>query len=179
MKKVTQGDKKKMVWLDMQHFPQWKIGQRIGTSQSTVNKWLRIMRETGEYDSFKHELQGSEPVSFDDETPADDPEDEQMKMKHTGINPEFDQAVDAMIAESSVEVTATPLAEGVQDQPAKLEPIIVAKLPHVIWCALDDKISTINLDIETREQRIAELQEEIAELVAEREQIKEWMEAHE
>lgn len=179
MKRITQGDKKKMVWLDMQHFPQWKIGQRIGTSQSTVNKWLNSMRASGEYDAFKRELQGSDPVSFSDDTPADDPEHAPGKMKHTGINPDFEQAVDAMIAESSVEVTAAPLAEGVQDQPAELEPVIVAKLPHVIWCALDDKISMINLDIETREQRIAELQEEIAELVAEREQIREWMEAHE
>lgn len=84
-------------------------------------------------------------------------------MKNTCVNPEFDQAVDAMIANAD-------------EKSANAE---LDKLPHYIWVALDDKISTINLDIETREQRIAELQEEIAELVAEREQIREWMEAHE
>ena len=51
-------------------------------------------------------------------------------------------------------------------------------LPLYIWSALDDKISEKNLDIEVREQRIAELQEEIDKLVIEREQIRAWMEAH-
>lgn len=100
-------------------------------------------------------------------------------MKNTGINPEFDQAVDAMIAESSVEVTAAPLAEGVQDQPAELEPVIVAKLPHVIWSALDDKCCEINIDIETREAQIAELKAEIRALEAQKQDIQKWMEAHE
>lgn len=163
MKKATQGDKKKMVWLDMQHFPQWKIADRLGLVPSTVSKWLNSMRASGEYDAFKRELQGSDPVSFSDDTPADDPEHAPGKMKNTGVNPEFDQAVDAMIANAD-------------EKSANAE---LDKLPHYIWVALDDKISTINLDIETREQRIAELQEEIAELVAEREQIREWMEAHE
>jgi uncharacterized small protein (DUF1192 family) len=36
----------------------------------------------------------------------------------------------------------------------------------------------INLDIETREQRIGELKEEIEQLCAEREQIRAWMEGH-
>lgn len=165
MKRITQGDKKKMVWLDMQHFPQWKIGQRIGTSQSTVNKWLRIMRETGEYDSFKHELQGSEPVSFNDETPADDPK---PKMKHTGGNPAFEQAVDAMIAESDT--------ANADENSANAEP---DKLPHYIWVALDDKISMINIDIETREAQIAELKAEIRALEAQKQDIQTWMEAHE
>lgn len=89
-------------------------------------------------------------------------------MKNTGVNPEFEQAVDAMIAESDT--------ANADEKSANAEP---DKLPHYIWVALDDKISMINLDIETREQHIAELQEEIAELVAEREQIREWMEAHE
>ena len=160
MKRITQGDKKKMVWLDMQHFPQYKIAQRVGTSQNTVNKWLRIMRETGEYDSFKHELQGSEPVSFDDETPADDPE---PKMKHTGVNPEFEQAVDAMIANADENST-------------NAEP---DRLPKYIWDVLDDRISSINLEIETREAQIGELKAEIRALEAQKQDIQTWMEAHE
>lgn len=135
------------------------LAARYGVTHSTIGNIVKKMESVQQM--------------CDALTAADKP------MKNTGINPEFEQAVDAMIAESSVEVTATPLAEGVQDQPAELEPVIVTKLPHVIWCALDDKISMINLDIVTHEQRIAELQEEIAELVAEREQIREWMEAHE
>lgn len=75
-------------------------------------------------------------------------------MKNTGINPEF-------------------------DQPAELEPVIVAKLPHVIWSALDDKCCEINIDIETREAQIAELKAEIRALEAQKQDIQTWMEAHE
>lgn len=163
MKKVTQGDKKKMVWLDMQHIPQGKIAQRIGISQGRVSHYIRMMKDSGEYADLKRELQGSEPVSFDDERPAPEPEPKPPKLKNTGVNPDFEQAVDEMIADA-------------EPAPANAEP---EGLPKYIWAALDDRISSINLEIETREQRIGELRDEIAELVAEREQIREWMEAHE
>lgn len=162
-KYITQGMRKKMVWFDMQHFHPQKIAERVGCSRQSVTRHLDEMRKSGEYQRFKVELQGAEPVTFDDERPAPEPEPEPPKMKNTGVNPEFDAAVDAMIANAD-------------EKSANAEP---DKLPHYIWVALDDKISMINLDIETREQHIAELQEEIAELVAEREQIREWMEAHE
>ena len=52
------------------------------------------------------------------------------------------------------------------------------KIPDVVWNALDDQICALNLEIETREQRIAELQGEIAEYEAEKEQLRAWLEAH-
>ena len=85
------------------------------------------------------------------------------------VNPEFDAAVDDMIAEMHSESAST------EEKSADAEP---DKLPDYIWSALDDKISMINLDIETREQRIGELQDGISALVTEREQIRAWMEAH-
>lgn len=87
--------------------------------------------------------------------------------KKTQINEDFEQAVDTMIAERE--------AADAEQKSATAEP---EKLPDVIWHACDDKISMINLDIETREQRIGELKEEIEQLCAEREQIRAWMEEH-
>jgi len=52
------------------------------------------------------------------------------------------------------------------------------KIPDVVWNALDDQICALNLEIETREQRIAELQGEIAEYEAKKEQLRAWLEAH-
>ena len=94
-------------------------------------------------------------------------EAEEETMKNTGINPEFDAAVDAMIAESKSADAEEPAAI------AETE-----KLPDVVWRALDDQICALNLEIETREQRIAELQGEIAEYEAKKEQLRAWLEAH-
>lgn len=52
------------------------------------------------------------------------------------------------------------------------------KIPHVIWVALDDQVSAINLEIEQREQRIAELKEELVQLEDKRYAIEQWLEAH-
>ena len=52
------------------------------------------------------------------------------------------------------------------------------KIPHVIWTALDDQVSAINWEIEQREQRIAELQEELVQLEDKRYAIEQWLEAH-
>ena len=163
MKKVTQGDKKKMVWLDMQNIPQGKIAQRIGISQGRVSHYIRMMKDSGEYADLKRELQGSEPVSFDDETPAPEPEPKPPKLKNTGVNPEFEQAVDAMIANAD-------------ENSANAEP---DRLPKYIWAVLDDRISSINLEIETREAQIGELKAEIRALEAQKQDIQTWMEAHE
>lgn len=95
------------------------------------------------------------------------PKGRQKNVQSTGINEDFEQAVDAMIAERD--------AADAEQKSAIAEP---EKLPDVIWHACDDKISMINLDIETRKQRIAELKEEIEQLCAEREQIRAWMEGH-
>lgn len=154
MKKVTQGDKKKMVWLDMQHIPMGKIAQRIGISQARVYHYIRWMKDSGEYADLKRELQGSEPVSFDDETPADDPE---PKMKNTCVNPEFDAAVDEMIAEAATEPD---------------------RLPKEIAKALMCRLRDIDEEIEQRELRIAELKREIEALDRERAVIEKWREEH-
>ena len=50
--------------------------------------------------------------------------------------------------------------------------------PGYIRSALYDQICAINLEIEQREQRIAELKMELEDYEAEREQIRAWMEAH-
>ena len=52
------------------------------------------------------------------------------------------------------------------------------KIPDVVWNAIDDQICALNLEIETREQRIAELQGEITEYKAKKEQLRAWLEAH-
>lgn len=52
-------------------------------------------------------------------------------------------------------------------------------MPRCVWAALDDRISSLNLDIQLKEARIEELCEEIDTLVIEREQIRAYMEAHE
>lgn len=87
--------------------------------------------------------------------------------KKTQINEDFEQAVDSMIAERE--------AADAEQKSAIAEP---EKIPNAVWQACGDKIDMINLDIETREQRIGELKEEIEQLCAEREQIRAWMEEH-
>lgn len=70
----------------------------------------------------------------------------------------------------------TPLiSANAEENSANAEP---EKIPHVIWCALDDQCSAINMEIETRDQRIAELQEEIQKLQTMKREIQEWMEVH-
>jgi len=83
------------------------------------------------------------------------------------INPEFDAAVDAMIAESK--------SADAEEPAAIAEP---EKVPSFIWSALDDQVAALNLEIEEREQRIAELKEELVELKCKRDAIENWMEGH-
>lgn len=52
------------------------------------------------------------------------------------------------------------------------------KIPNYIWAALDDNVSSLNLEIEEREQRIAELKEELLNLKNQRDAIEKWMEEH-
>lgn len=52
------------------------------------------------------------------------------------------------------------------------------KIPNYIWAALDDNISSLNLEIEEREQRIAEMKEELLNLKNQRDAIEKWMEEH-
>lgn len=78
----------------------------------------------------------------------------------TMINKDFDDAVNVMIAES---------------KSADVKP---EKIPNYIWAALDDNVSSLNLEIEEREQRIAELKEELLNLKDQRDAIEKWMEDH-
>lgn len=110
------------------------------------------------------------------------------------INQEFDAAVDAMIAESKSADKPEQLEDcenGIPNTPlvpAEIEKEISAiadeksanaepdKLPHYIWVALDDQVSAINWEIEQREQRIAELKEELVKLEDRRSAIESWVE---
>ena len=90
------------------------------------------------------------------------------KMKTTGINKDFDAAVNDMIAEN-------PSADAEQ-KTVIAEPRPFEKIPKFIWDALDDTLCNINYDIEQRVLRIEELQEEIQQLEERKKKIHDWME---
>ena len=92
------------------------------------------------------------------------------KMQATGINEDFETAVDSMIAEMK-SANAEPKA-------AITEPRPFEKVPKFIWDVLDDSLCNINYDIEQRVLRIKELQEEIEKLEEKRRMITGWLEAH-
>lgn len=90
------------------------------------------------------------------------------KSKPGIISPEdvqFASAVNEMIAQSR--------SADAEKKSANAEP---DKLPHFIWVALDDQVSAINWEIEQREQRIAELKEELVKLEDRRSAIEQWVE---
>ena len=124
--------------------------------------------------------------------------------KPAQINPEFEAATNEMIAElrndtsEAAQIAAANEAR-IAAEVAELEdvengipntPLIAAnaekksanaepeEIPGYIRSALYDQICAINLEIEQREQRIAELKMELVDYEAEREQIRAWMEAH-
>lgn len=134
-----------------EHMTQRDLAARFGVSHGTIGNIIS---------SF-----GSVQEMCDTLAAADKPQ------KKTQINEDFEQAVDAMIAERE----AADAEQKSAIAEAEPEP---EKIPDVIWHACDDKISMINLDIETREMHIAELKEEIEQLRVEREQIRAWMEGH-
>lgn len=84
------------------------------------------------------------------------------------IIPEFDAAVDAMIAESK--------SADAEEPAAIAEP---EKLPDAVYRALLDKINDYAFEIEEREQRIAELRGEIEEFRMMRDEIINWKEKFE
>ena len=97
-----------------------KLARKYGCSQTAVKTALQAAK-----------------IEAEDET-----------MKNTGINPEFDAAVDQMIEE-----TASPPAEGVQEQPVELEPVSTApEFPDYVLYAVDCRIS----DLEQRLQEFAD-----------------------
>lgn len=94
-------------------------------------------------------------------------EAEEETMKNTGINPEFDAAVDAMIAQSKSADAEEPTAIAEPD-----------KLPPVVRRAIDDQISKYEFQISERDSRIEELKEEIAEFRKDIDALREWKEQH-
>ncbi len=125
---------------------------------------------------------------------TEDKPERMEKAKPVKINHEFEDAVDKMIAESKSAdkpeqledcengIPNTPLVPAeiekeisviAEEKSANAEP---DKLPHYIWVALDDQVSAINWEIEQREQRIAELKEELVKLEDRRYAIEQWVE---
>lgn len=94
-------------------------------------------------------------------------EAEEETMKNTGINPEFDAAVDAMIAESKSADAEEPAAIAEPD-----------KLPPVVQRALDAGFHDLADEIDRRRNRIEELEAEIAEFEKDISALRCWREAH-
>lgn len=94
-------------------------------------------------------------------------EAEEETMKNTGINPEFDAAVDAMIAESKSADAEEPVAIAEPD-----------KLPPVVQRALDAGFHDLADEIDRRRNRIEELKAEIAEFEKDISALRCWREAH-
>ncbi len=94
-------------------------------------------------------------------------EAEEETMKTTGINPEFDAAVDAMIAESKSADAEEPAAIAEPD-----------KLPPVVQRALDAGFHDLADEIDRRRNRIEELEAEIAEFEKDISALRCWREAH-
>lgn len=78
--------------------------------------------------------------------------------------------------EKEISAIAEEKSENADEKSTNAEP---DKLPHYIWVALDDQVSAINWEIEQREQRIAELKEELVQLEDKRYAIEQWMEGQE
>lgn len=94
-------------------------------------------------------------------------EAEEETMRNTGINPEFDAAVDAMIAESKSADAEEPAAIAEPD-----------KLPPVVQRALDAGFHDLADEIDRRRNRIEELEAEIAEFEKDIAALRCWREAH-
>lgn len=128
-------------------------------------------------------------------------EDEPV-LKHKQINPEFDAAVNEMIAEerhsaidSGIEKdtldtksdTTAPeqlsagledVENGIPNTPLVSQQVSLPKLPDIIFDVLDKYAADLNLEIETREQRIEKLNEEVKQLTDKRYTIEQWLEDH-
>lgn len=128
---------------------QLAIASEIGCSQNTVCNVLQAHR-------LKKSLESDAPE----------------KKPVATVNKEFDDAVNQMIEEAK-----TP-TEAVQVQPAELEPVYTDKLPPVVLRAIRYSLSDMESEIESREERIAELQIEIAEFRKDIDALKAWREAH-
>lgn len=100
-------------------------------------------------------------------------EAEEETMKNTGINPEFDAAVDAMIAESkSADAEKkSAIAEPETEAQDESEP-----LPPVVRRAVDGHLTFIADRIEALQYRISEIEIEIEEYRKDASRLEEWKE---
>jgi DNA-binding CsgD family transcriptional regulator len=87
--------------------------------------------------------------------------------KPSQINPEFDAAVNEMIAEVK--------AEKAEEKSANAEP---EKLPGVVCRAIDAGFHDLADEIDKRRNRIEELEAEIAEFEKDIDALRKWREAH-
>lgn len=87
--------------------------------------------------------------------------------KPAQINPEFDAAVDAMIAESK--------AADAEEKSVNAEP---EKLPGVVCRAIDAGFHYLADEIDKRRNRIEDLEAEIAEFEKDIDALRKWREAH-
>lgn len=124
-----------------------ELAKQYGVSVSAISQMIGRMNRTGI------------PAAEDKPEPK------------TMINKDFDDVVNAMIAESKSS-DAEKKSAIAEEKSANAEP---DKLPHYIWVDLDDQVSAINWEIEQREQRIAELKEELLNLKNQRDAIEKWM----
>ena len=115
-------------------------------------------------------------------------EAEDEPMQHTGINKEFDAAVDEMIAESKA-ADAEEKSAIAESEPEQLEdcengipntPLVPQpdKLPPVVQRAVIGHLNDLEMAIEDREQRICELQMEIEEFRKDIAVLEAWKAAH-
>jgi predicted DNA-binding protein YlxM (UPF0122 family) len=112
-------------------------------------------------------------------------------LKKTQINKEFDAAVDEMIAESKAmdldtieELHNAEIGHSADDLPAEKDTLDTKSdtsepLPDAVYKALLAKLNDIQFDIEEREQRIAELTDEIRQLKHDRDEIIDWKDKYE
>lgn len=126
---------------------QVELAKRYGVTKSAICQVIQKLAKA------EHEAFG--------DSAADKP------MPNTGINEDFAQAVDTMIAERE--------AADAEQKSAIAEP---EKLPPVVRRAIDDQISEYEFQISERDSRIEELKEEIAEFRKDIDALREWKEQH-
>ena len=127
--------------------PQTELAKKYGVTKSAICQIIQNLKKA------EREVYG--------ESVADKP------MPNTGINEDFEQAVDAMIEERE--------AADAEQKSAIAEP---EKLPPVVRRAIDDQISEYEFQISERDSRIEELKDEIAEFRKDIAALKAWKEAH-
>lgn len=126
--------------------PQKDLAQQYGVSVQAISQLVSKLN--------KAEQEIMQPAAED-------------KPKPGIINPEFDAAVDAMIAESK--------AADAEEKSANAEP---EKLPGVVCRAIDAGFHYLADEIDKRRNRIEDLEAEIAEFEKDIDALRKWREAH-